>query len=295
MTGHTTGLRWHLKKAGRKGVVLRPIMPGAASQPGVRVLTYHRFGSSLRDPFCVSVEAFDQQMAWLASQGLSVSLADVEAFLAGHKALADTAILVTIDDGFESLHSQGLPILKRHGISAVAFVPAGELDSTATHTPADLPERRMTWQELQALNDAGIAIGSHAWTHRSLGRRPVHEIRDEAERSRCVLENRLGRAVTAFAYPYGTRADYDATAATIVRQAGYTCAFTSQHGAIRPGLDAFTLPRVKVEGGEALWVFRRLCRGGLDAWRWIDHALWRLQARGQTNRRPALMRGGALS
>jgi hypothetical protein len=106
----------------------------------------------------------------------------------------------------------------------------------------------------------------------------AEEAREEAGRSRTVLEDHLGAPVTSFAYPFGTRTDFNTTTAAILRRCGYTCAFTSQHGAIRAGSEPFRLPRIKVEGGEPLWMFRRLVRGGLDGWRWIDRALWRLQA-----------------
>ena len=43
-------------------------------------------------------------------------------------------------------------------------------------------------------------------------------------------------------------------------------------------MDALALPRVKVEGGERMWMFRLLVRGGLDAWSLADRTLWRLQA-----------------
>jgi peptidoglycan/xylan/chitin deacetylase (PgdA/CDA1 family) len=175
--------------------------------------------------------------------------------------------------------------LQRYRIPAVAFVPAGEISigHTRPSRPGDeTADARITWAELEALAEAGVTIGSHAWTHRSLAGMSMAEIREQAERSREALQQHLGRPVTAFAYPFGTHADFSETTAMVLRESGYTCAFTSQHGAVRSGMDPFTLPRVKVEGGEPLWMFRLLCRGGLDAWRWIDRTLWRLQARSAT-------------
>jgi hypothetical protein len=63
----------------------------------------------------------------------------------------------------------------------------------------------------------------------------------------------------------------------VLGEIGYTTLFTSQHGAIRPGMNPRSLPRIKVEGGEDLALFAAICRGGLDAWRFVDQALWRLQ------------------
>ena len=82
--------------------------------------------------------------------------------------------------------------------------------------------------------------------------------------------------MTAFAYPYGTLADFDPAVQGILAACGYVCAFTSQHGAVRPGLP-LALPRVKVEAGDGASLFPRLCGGSLDGWRVVDRALWRLQ------------------
>lgn len=281
--------RWYVKKAARKALALSSSASGliatrggVAGDPCLRVLTYHRFGDAHRDPFCVELKDFTRQMAWLARHECAVSFADMEAFLAGKKTLPDGAVLVTVDDGFRSLYAEALPVLRQYGIPAVAFVPAGEIadaDREPAHASGELPERRLTWSELATLSAAGLVIGSHAWTHRSLAQMPASEIRDQAERSRATLAQRTGQPVTAFAYPFGTRADYNATSTQVLRESGYTCAFTSQHGAVRTGVDFFTLPRVKVEGGEAAWMFPLLCLGALDGWRWVDRTLWRLQER----------------
>ncbi|MCC6848711.1 MAG: polysaccharide deacetylase family protein [Deltaproteobacteria bacterium] len=275
-------LRWWIKKAARAwfalaAVAMRSVLPRGATS--VRALTYHRFGDARRDPFCVSAEEFDRQMGWLAREKLAVSLDDLEAFLRGDRILPPDAVLVTVDDGNPCVLACAAPIAERHGIPLVSFVPAGELATDAAARAADVPSRdaRLTTSEISELASHGIAIGSHALTHRSLARLPEETQRTEAERSRTVLESLTGRPVAAFAYPYGTRADYDERTAATLRGAGYRLAFTSQHGAITRGSDPLSLPRVKVEGGEGLWMFRAIVHGAMDGWRWVDRWLWRLQ------------------
>ena len=275
----TSAMRWLLKKSARKTMALASRM--GTARGGIHVLTYHRFGNAARDPFCVGTEDFEQQMALLARLGTAVSMADVEALLHDRREPSAGAVLVTIDDGCPSFVEHALPILRRHGIPAVLFVPAGELvDGTPARGNSEEPTDRMTWEELRAVADAGVVVGSHAWTHESLGHMSLDGAREQARRSRAVLEQRLGRPVTTFAYPFGTRADYSPALADMLREAGYTSAFTSQHGAVRADSDPFMLPRVKIEGGEALWMFDASLRGGLDAWRWIDRTMWKLQAAG---------------
>jgi len=269
--------RWHVKKAARRMVAAAAVARLAPQRHRVHALTYHRFGDPGRDPFCVRPDHFDAQMAWLARTGRAVSLPQIEAFVAGRAPLRAGAVLVTIDDGWESLASVALPILVRHAIPAVAFVPVGEIGMEAP--PPGAAERRLDWDALARVADAGITIGSHSWTHRSLARLRAEERLDELERSRVELARRLGRPTGALAYPFGTVADCGPEVVAAVREAGYTCAFTAHHGALRPHAHPLLLPRVKVEGGDGLRLFRALATGALDGWRVVDATLWWAQAR----------------
>jgi peptidoglycan/xylan/chitin deacetylase (PgdA/CDA1 family) len=263
--------RWYTKKAARLAAAtaagLAAALRPTRTAPAVRVLTYHDFGPSRRDPFRVEPAELERQVAWLAEQGLAVSLGDVRAFLAGRRSLRDGAVLITIDDGDAGVASHAWPILARHGVPAVAFIIAGEMGRPG----------RMSATQVRELAAAGLEIGSHSLTHPSMARIDRRQAEREAVESRFLLEDTIGRPVTAFAYPYGTLADYDDAVASILAGAGYDCAFTSQHGPIRPGMPALTLPRVKVEGGDPGWLFPQLCRGRLDCWRLVDRALWRAQ------------------
>jgi peptidoglycan/xylan/chitin deacetylase (PgdA/CDA1 family) len=252
--------------------------------PRVRVLMYHRFREVPYDPFSVSIAAFTRHMEWLARRGLAISLADLQAFLAGQRDLPDGSVLVTVDDGYRDFWSQAVPVLRRLGIPAVAFIPTGEIVSDSCEGEnvgeAGLDDARLSWEEVVALPSQGVTVGSHAWKHHSLGRMGRAQVYFQASQSRKELEARLRSPVVAFAYPFGTRADFNALTREVLREVGYACAFTAQHGAIRAGADPYALPRIKVEGGEGLWMFKLLVRGGLDPWGWVDRLVWRIQQGG---------------
>lgn len=278
--------RWAMKKAARAALALASRAAGALSPAGpgrrphaVRALMYHRFGEATRDPWCVGAAVFEGQIRHVAERRLAVSLADVVRFARGEVDLPDGAVLITIDDGYASVLDVAAPVLARHGVPAVAFVSTGLLGGVAP-----CGERYLAWPEVAQLSGAGITVGSHAHTHRSLGRLPAREVHDEARRSKELLEDRLGAAVDAFAYPYGTRLDENRATAEVLRACGYLALFTAQHGAVRAGADLARLPRVKIEGGDPDWLFGLACGGALDAWRAVDTALWRL---GWTADRPA--------
>lgn len=266
--------RWIAKKAARLAFGLASaagILPGIAGGPGdrsrIRVLTYHRFGDAHHDPFCLSGEAFAGQMRWLAERKLAVSLTDVAAFMDGTFDLPDGSVLVTMDDGDPSVAEIALPILERYKVPAVAFVVSGAIGRPGHLSAA----------QIRALPEAGIDIGSHSATHRSMAKIPLIEAMQEISGSRQRLEDLLGEPVVSFAYPFGTMGDFNDAVAGMLVESGYRLAFTSQHGALIPGLAPMTLPRIKVEGGDPEWLFPLLCDGGLDSWRLVDRTLWQLQ------------------
>jgi peptidoglycan/xylan/chitin deacetylase (PgdA/CDA1 family) len=288
VNGVTHRIRWHVKKLARSSMALLSWGTGWLAlrrrldrTPAVRVLTYHRFRRCDRDPFSVDVDQFERQMRWLASRRLAISLRDVQAFVSGAGTVPDGAVLVTIDDGFRDTHSGALPILRELGIPAVVFVPTADVvdhvpivRATADATDDDLRLSRAEIAELQA---SAIDIESHSHDHVSLAGLETDQIKCQLGTSKDLLETLLGHRVRAFAYPFGTRRDFNDVTTRLVAEAGYRLAFTSQHGAIRADANPHVLPRIKVEGGEALWLFKLLVAGGLDLWGVVDRTLWWLQ------------------
>jgi peptidoglycan/xylan/chitin deacetylase (PgdA/CDA1 family) len=272
--------RWLAKKVARHGMALGNLFSGSLAaqsalrtEPRVRVLTYHRFGKERDDAFIVESHVFEMQMRILAEERLAVSLAQVKRFVEGRETLPDGACLVTIDDGMMSTYTEAFPVLRRWGVPAVAYCTAGLIGSDLRY-----PERYMTPKELKELVRSGLfEIGSHAFSHRSLGMMPRDEAFHEAKASRERLEQDIEAPVTSFAYPFGTRGDFNPYTERALADAGYTIAFNSVHGAVTPGMDPISLPRVKVEGGEALWMFQLLRRGAMDSWRAVDYTMSRFQ------------------
>lgn len=273
MTEPVAWSRWLVKKAARSACVLS----SGEAAGGARALMYHRIRPRAREPFSVSPPAFERQIAWLAQERRVVSLAAVVAAVTGGPALPEGAVLVTIDDGYRDVFTTALPILQRYGVPAVLFVTVGAVTDRPARAAVG-EDDHVSWDECRALEAGGVTVASHGWTHRSLARVDPAEADDEIARSRAVLQRELGTAVDAFAYPFGTRADYSDTTAAALARAGYRVAFTAQHGAVRSGVAPLEVPRIKVEGGEGLWLFRRLVAGGLDRWEMVDRYLWRLQA-----------------
>jgi peptidoglycan/xylan/chitin deacetylase (PgdA/CDA1 family) len=152
-----------------------------------------------------------------------------------------------------------IPPTTRHALYFALWVlfrslPATERDdvlnavrawATATHppNPDSLPLSRAAVAER---GDSMIRFGGHSVSHPSLATLPIAAQRDEVVASRVQLEHVLGHQVTAFSYPFGKERDYSMDTATIVREAGFTCACTGVEQGVRRSQDRYRLPRVQV-------------------------------------------------
>ena len=91
----------------------------------------------------------------------------------------------------------------------------------------------MSWAELAELRDAGVDIESHTVAHQNLRVKkgkfqnawPTYEawLRHELGDSKTTLEQRLGIAIKAIAYPYG---NHNEEVRAMAREVGYEACFT---------------------------------------------------------------------
>lgn len=102
-------------------------------------------------------------------------------------------VVVTFDDGFLSDVSIALPALAKRGLAARFFITTANLEQPGYLRP----------QDVKALSDGGMAVGTHGHRHLSWRRLPPNELIDEVTRSRTILEDLLGRRVAELSMPSG--------------------------------------------------------------------------------------------
>ena len=95
------------------------------------VLLYHRVGGAEPDPHRINVDlgAFEQQMAWLASDCAMLPLSDLVE-RARNKTLPPRAVALTFDDGYVDTLTNAGPVLSRHGLPATCFVATEGLEGS---------------------------------------------------------------------------------------------------------------------------------------------------------------------
>ncbi len=152
------------------------------------------------------------------------------------------SVRATFDDAFRSAASV-FPALERLSVPIQIFVCTGYARDGA---PLTIPElagddpvelATMTWDELRAHAERGVAIGSHGVSHAHLTRLSDEEVRSELADSREQIEHELGRGCTDLAYPYG---EHDERVRRLARAAGYDRAY----GLWERSDDPYALPRL---------------------------------------------------
>lgn len=128
---------------------------------------------------------------------------------------------------------------------------------------APRPRPQLQADELPALANAGIEIGSHTHTHPCLDRCPVPVVKEEIGLAHRRLTELLGRPPRAFAYPNGDHSD---TAEAELADLGYAAAFLFDHRVSPlPPARRLAISRVRVNAWTPPARFRILV-SGLHPW-----------------------------
>ena len=183
------------------------------------VLMYHSVEAYDADPYQVTVrpERFHRQLRWLRRRGLrGVSMSDLlEARRAGH---GRGLVGLTFDDGYRDFVTEVLPALRHNDFTATVFVVAGSLGGYNSWDEPGPRKTLMTGADIRRVVAAGMEIGSHSLSHVHLPQVSDGELFDQVRRSRLILAEIAGTAVTGFCYPYGDAGEREIRA---VEETGY--------------------------------------------------------------------------
>jgi peptidoglycan/xylan/chitin deacetylase (PgdA/CDA1 family) len=239
-----------------------------------RILTYHSVGERDHE-MNVLPEMFQEQMYWLAANAPVISLADAMEGMPG--------VAITFDDGYRDNLINAAPVLFHLEFPATFFVVPGRLGGMLDHDHDLATSRLMSWDDVLKLQSLGMTIGAHTMTHARLAR--LDRVAQEYEIAECkaILEDGLGRDVAAFAYPFGSAADYDAISRELVQAAGYDFAVSNRYGALHLDEGRWDARRIWIDRTDSLESFIAKVDGRLDALAYLETD-WALRARRGINR-----------
>ncbi len=195
---------------------------------------YHRFGDNRFPSTNISIEDFENHLNWLSENKFQVlSFSKALDYLQSEGELKKVAV-ITIDDGYKSFLTNGLPLLEKYNLPATLFI------NTETVGAPDY----LSWPDLQKIMTKQIEIGNHTHSHAYFLNKPISSrykyFEKEIEQSQDIIRENLGITPKVFAYPYG---EFDTKMKDIVKSLGFMGAVAQNSGVIDQLTDIYQCPR----------------------------------------------------
>ena len=118
--------------------------------------------------FAVSLRSFKRQIGWLTQKGYeTISLERLGSVIQGQETLPRKPVIITFDDGYQSVWDHAKPVLDQSGFTATVFLVS---QAIGKRNIWDLPKSTpilpcMDETTCRRLLDDGWEIGSHGLNH----------------------------------------------------------------------------------------------------------------------------------
>lgn len=222
---------------------------GEKSKNSLAVLMYHYFydkskGEKAKNGNWIEILKFEEQLKYLKNNDYYFpTWNEVEDFVDGKVDLPKKSVVITMDDGHKSLYKLAIPLLDKYNIPATAFIITKNFNTSY----------------LEKYKDSTIIFESHTndmhhggGTYGHGGIFPALPLKKSVADLKTSIE-KLGGSANVLAYPYGDCTERTKEAA---KQAGMILAFTTVNKKIKPEMNKYELPRVRIDGKITLKGFK---------------------------------------
>ncbi|MEP7287859.1 MAG: polysaccharide deacetylase family protein [Chloroflexota bacterium] len=205
--------------------MIRLLLNGARvlQRSHARILAYHSVSVVCADPWTVSPQQLDSDLALLCQHGFTVcGLPELISLIEAGKDIS-RRVCLTFDDAFADFKSDALPILEKWQAPATVYVATGKVGGHSDWSHYAPQRPLMNLDDLVTLGKAQveITVGSHSIRHERLSQLPMAQLEDEVTLSLQWLNAHLNITDFHFAYPYG---DCTLRERQVVQTAGYRSA-----------------------------------------------------------------------
>lgn len=217
------------------------------------ILAYHRINPwHKEDPLTVSPENFKKQMLYLISKNFD--FLQMKTYITLKKNICKKIVL-TFDDGFADNFWFALEIFKKFDIKPLIFLVVNFINTTKIFSRYNDIEkdRFLNWNEINEMLKIGIEFGSHTLTHPDLTKIPEKIAKKEIFTSKKIIEDKTGKEVKFFCYPYGK---FNEKIIDLVEMAGYEGAVVTPKRNQKIPTTKFTMKRTGIYGHNSFLIFK---------------------------------------
>lgn len=213
---------------------------------GLPVLMYHFFYDKDSPPKkldanYMEIHDFEDQLKYLTENNYYFpTWEEVKNYIDGTSCLPEHSIVLTADDGDATFFDLAVPIVEKYNVKITSFLITSWIDDQ---------------NKLKNYDSNKIIFESHSHDMHRAGTDGKGRILtlsyDEACKDVKTSQSFIGNA-TVFCYPFG---HYNDACYKILKDSGYTLAFTTKYGRVRPGDNCYALSRIRMSKGDSLKSF----------------------------------------
>lgn len=202
------------------------------------IVMYHHIteNSKRAGKYVVTKNELESDLEYIKSKGYTtVTVNDLQDYMNAKTQLPEKIIMITFDDGFESVYRLAMPLLKERNMKAVIF-PVGSITETYTQNgDKNINYAYMTWQELSLAQQSDVfEVQSHTYDmhYSQSGKRKGlskmngeseneyrNALKEDLQKMQNLLLKNSGINATCIAYPYGA---YSSSTQEIVKELGFS-------------------------------------------------------------------------
>lgn len=213
--------------------------------------------------FSDQINSFERLLLGLKHYGTFINTDTCVQMLKGERNIDNRYYHLSFDDGFRNNFVNAFPVLQKHNIPCVFFVPSSMISANWEQTKRYCLEttryngviEMLKWEDLREMVVSGYEIGSHTRTHSrlaSISQNPVL-LEDELRGSKKEIETNLGIECKYISWPFGLMTDINEASLEMIKCAGYHACFGAFRGSVVPGVtNIFVIPR---HDFDAQWPF----------------------------------------
>ncbi len=234
----------------------RYISRNKANKNGLTILTYHGISDKIEPDETVTPEEFERQLQYIEENYKVIPLKEAIECLQTDFEKVSGSIVITFDDGYSDNYYNAYPLLKKHNFPATIFLISDFIKNNVS--------KYLSPSQIHEMKNNNISFGAHTISHRILTSLTNEEVVREIRGSKDMLESQLGQRINFFAYPVGTRVDFNDEIVEIVKACKYTCACSNMYGMNGKNADIFALKRIGIETTDNFFIFKKKLEGALN-------------------------------
>lgn len=207
------------------------------------IVMYHQLtnNKSKSGKYVLTVENFENDLKYLKENGYeSVTINQLLDYSDGKVSLPDKPIMITFDDGCETLYAYALPLLEKYGFKAVGFVIGALADEYSENGDHNLSYSYLNWTDIKSLCEGCVIdIQSHTYNlhknseSRSGLKKKKSEtfeqysefLTEDTVKMKMKMWEHTGKEPVAIAYPFGS---FSKETEKILKLNGIKIAFTCE-------------------------------------------------------------------